>query len=132
MNYLLDTHACIWAITDQEKLSSRVRELLINSENGFFVSKMSFFEIAIKLKVGKLKDFNVSLAAFIDAVSLSGFETLALKDDHLKLYPNIDFDDNHRDPFDRYLIASAHFENLAIITKDEKFSLYENRYPIIW
>ena len=47
-------------------------------------------------------------------------------------YPGIDSDDNHRDSFDRCLIATAHFENLAIITKDEKFSLYENRCPIIW
>jgi|SRR5690606_13845745 len=132
MYYLLDTHVCIWALADQTKLSGRVKEILENEENGFFVSKMSFFEIAIKLKIGKLPEFNVSLNEFIDASYRSGFNTLSIKDEHFKSYLEIDFDDNHRDPFDRYLLAAARSENLSFITMDEKFDAYKNIHPILW
>src|SRR5690606_24957791 len=116
----------------QTKLSSRVKEILESDENGFFVSKMSFFEIAIKLKIGKLPAFNVSLNEFMEASYRSGFNTLSIKDDHFNSYLEIEFADDHRDPFDRYLLAAAQYENLSFITKDEKFDAYKNRYPIIW
>jgi|SRR5690606_13602107 len=132
MYYLLDTHVCIWALADQSKLSARVKEILESDENGFFVSKMSFFEIAIKLKIGKLSEFNVSLDEFVDAVYKSGYNTLSVKDEHFKTYTTLNFAETHRDPFDRYLLAAAQSENLSFITKDEKFDSYKNRYPIIW
>lgn len=47
MNYLLDTHACIWAIAEQSKLSVSVKKILQEPENLFWVSKISLFEIAI-------------------------------------------------------------------------------------
>ncbi len=57
---------------------------------------------------------------------------LPVKDEHLETYNIITFDESHRDPFDRYLLAAAHFENMAIITKDEKFGLYSKIVQIIW
>ncbi|MFC3199912.1 type II toxin-antitoxin system VapC family toxin [Parapedobacter deserti] len=132
MYYLLDTHVCIWALADQSKLSDRVREILESNDNGFFVSKMSFFEIAIKLKIRKLTEFRVSLDEFIDATYRSGYNTLSIKDEHFKTYMEMDFTENHRDPFDRYLLATAKYENLSFITKDEKFEAYKESYPIIW
>ena len=132
MYYLLDTHACIWALANQTKLSARVRDILEREENGSFVSTMIFFEIAIKLKIGKLPEFNVSLNEFIDASYRSGFNTLSIKDEHFKSYLEVDFADNHRDPFDRYLLAAAKYENLIFITMDEKFDTYKYAHPIVW
>ncbi len=132
MNYLLDTHACIWAIAEQAKLSSKVKEILQNQENQFWVSKISLFEIAIKLKIGKLPEFKPSLSEFISSIYLSGYEMLPVKDEHFETYNKIDFDEAHRDPFDRYILASAYFENMPIITKDEKFQLYKKEVEIIW
>lgn len=60
MNYLLDTHVCIWAISEQDKLSARIKHILQDPENFFLVSKISLFEIAIKMKIGKLPDFKIS------------------------------------------------------------------------
>ena len=57
---------------------------------------------------------------------------LPLKDEHLESYGIIDFDESHRDPFDRYLLAVIHFEKFAIITKDEKFQLYAEAFQVIW
>lgn len=132
MNYLLDTHVCIWAIAEQDKLSARVNQLLQDQDNFFFVSRISFLEIAIKMKIGKLPDFKTSLPEFIKSVYQSGYEVLPVKDEHMEAYGNIDFDESHRDPFDRYLIAATKFEGLAIITKDEKFEFYSKTIQVIW
>ncbi|MEP7127325.1 MAG: type II toxin-antitoxin system VapC family toxin [Chitinophagales bacterium] len=132
MNYLLDTHACIWALADQHKLSPKVRRILKDSENIFWVSKISLFEIAIKMKIGKLPDFRISFPEFVQSVYLSGYEMLPVRDEHLETYHMIDFEESHRDPFDRYLLAAAHFEKLAIITKDEKFKFYNKAFIIVW
>lgn len=132
MNYLLDTHVCIWAIAEQAKLSSKVKEILQDAENQFWISKISLFEIAIKLKIGKLPEFKTSLSEFINSIYLSGYEMVPVKNEHFETYINIDFDEAHRDPFDRYILACAYFENMAIITKDEKFQLYRKEFQIIW
>jgi PIN domain nuclease of toxin-antitoxin system len=84
MNYLLDTHVCIWAIAEQAKLSSKVKEILQNQENQFWISKISLFEIAIKLKIGKLPEFKPSLSEFIGSIYLSGYEMLPVKDEHFE------------------------------------------------
>src|SRR3989338_6674961 len=131
MDYLLDTHVCIWAIAEQNKLSAKVKKILHNPKNRFWVSKVSLFEIAVKLKVGKLTEFKTSFSEFVRSIYLSGYEMLPVKDEHLESYTIIDFEESHRDPFDRYLLAASHFENLAIITKDEKFEYYSKIINII-
>ena len=132
MNYLLDTHTCIWAIAEQSKLSPRVSQILKNPENSFWVSKISLFEVIIKIKIGKLPDFKTSFSEFVRSVYLSGYEMLPIKDEHLETYEMMDFNDDHRDPSDRYILASAHFENFAIISKDEKFRAYSKTIEIVW
>ena len=132
MDYLLDTHTCIWAIGKQTKLSLTVKDILQDPENTFWVSKISLLEIAIKLKIGKLQEFKTSLPEFIQSLYLSGYKMLPMKDEHLETYGTIDFDEGHRDPFDRYLLSVAHFENMSIITKDEKFWWYNKIIQIIW
>ena len=132
MNYLLDTHVCIWAIAEPIKLSSKVRDLLQDSENSFWVSQISLFEIAIKIKIGKLPEFKTTLSEFIKIIFVSGYEILPVKNEHFETYNTINFDEAHRDPFDRYILASAYFESMAIITKDEKFQLYKSEFEIIW
>ncbi len=132
MNYLLNTHACIWAIAEPIKLSTTVRDILQNPGNHFWVSKISLFEVVIKLKIGKLPEFNLSFPEFVRSVYLSGYELLPVKEEHLEAYNTINFAELHRDPFDRYLLASAYFEKLAIITKDEKFMHYTDTFQIVW
>jgi len=132
MQYLLDTHVCIWAIGAKERLSPKVREIIQYGDNEIVVSQVTFFEIAIKLKIGKLPDFESTVAQFINAVSSSGFRILPVKDEHLMAYTLFDFHGEHRDPFDRYLIATAQLEKMIMISKDEKFKLYTNQVEIVW
>ena len=132
MKYLIDTHVCIWALAAKQNLSPKVKAILEDTEINILVSPISFFEIAIKLKTGKLPDFNYTLSEFIKSVELAGFELLPFKNEHLTNYSFIEFSPDHRDPFDRYLIAAAEFEKMSILTKDEKFKLYNGIVEIVW
>lgn len=129
--YLIDTHILILAILDEEKLSKKNIEILENSESKIFVSQLSLIEIALKSKLGKLPNFNYSINSLIEKLSEIEFEILPLKNDHINAYNTIELVENHRDPFDRLIIASALFENLPIISADEKFKNYTNIIELI-
>ena len=132
MEYLIDTHVCLWAIADKEKLSAKVKDLLEDTNNKLFISQITLFEIAIKLQVGKLLEFNATIPKLIEEIYLTGFEIIPVKNEHFIAYSDFDFSQQHRDPFDRYLAAIAHFEKMAFITKDEKFQFYTDRLEIVW
>ena len=132
MNYLLDTHTCIWSVSEKEKLSLPVTNIMEDADNNFWVSKISLLEIVIKKKTARIEEFNISFPEFVNSLIFSGYSILDLKDGHLETYAQLDFHETHRDPFDRYLLASARFENFAIITKDEKFQLYKDTFKIVW
>ena len=132
MDYLIDTHVCLWAIANKGKLSVKARSILENNFYKIFVSQISFLEIAIKPNIGKLPEFEVTLQAFIASVYATGFEVLPLKDGHFVSYSTFIFSPGHRDPFDRYLITTPSCENMAIISADEKFRNYIDLVNIIW
>ena len=132
MVYLIDTHASIWAISEKEKLSALVLSILEDKNNRIIVSHISLFEIAIKLKIGKLTEFKSSLSEFIEAIYNTQFELLPLKEEHFITYSKLHFSDQHKDPFDRLLAAVAVFENATFITKDEKLKLFKPDLRTVW
>jgi PIN domain nuclease of toxin-antitoxin system len=133
MRYLIDTHVCLWAFAEKQKLSTRVKEILENFENEILYSQLSLLEIAIKFRVGKLPGFKLSLEQFNDFLQEKGFTHLPLEDKHLFAYFNCNFfSEEHRDPFDWCLVAIADTLQVALITNDEKFHLYKNSIDIIW
>ena len=132
MNYLLDTHAFIWSISEKDKLSTHVQAIMAQSNNNFWVSKISLLEIVIKKKTTRVETFNITFSELVTSITSSGYLILDLKDNYLDAYTQIDFHETHRDPFDRYLLSAALFEDFSIITKDEKFQLYKEPFRIVW
>jgi PIN domain nuclease of toxin-antitoxin system len=132
MRYLIDTHVCLWIIGDKNKLSAKVKAILEKEGNRFYLSQISLLEIAIKLQTGKLVEVSIPLSKFIDKIYATGFEIMPFKDEHIVAYSTFDFPAEHRDPFDRYLAATAYFEEIEFITKDAKFQLYTNKLKILW
>lgn len=133
MRYLFDTHVCLWAVAEKHKLSAHVKEILENPENEILYSQVSLMEIAIKFQVGKLPDFEITLEEFNNFLQQKGFSNLPLSDKHLFAYFNCSFfTDQHRDPFDRCLVAISDSERISIITNDEKFQFYKNMIDVIW
>jgi PIN domain nuclease of toxin-antitoxin system len=117
---LLDTHAFIWLSEDDPALPISTRDR-IESANEVYVSIASFWEISIKLSIGKISlqaDFDDIEARFnstkFKLLPISIQDTLQLR--HLPLH--------HRDPFDRILIAQAMTRSLLLVSRDAALDLY--------
>ena len=116
--FLLDTHILLWWLSDDKRLSSKVRLLIRNRNNLIYVSAASVWEIAIKSALGKLK---VS-ENFTSVINEQGFENLDVTVEHawgVSGLPRI-----HNDPFDRLLVSQAMSEGLTLITHDLRLSDY--------
>lgn len=125
MSYLIDTQILIWFQLFDTKLKPEIYELITDDKDRIFVSQVSLFEIVIKQKVGKLSELDKEIGDLIALIKKDGFEILPIKNEHIVAYNDVPlFADQHKDPFDRLIIATAISENLPIISADEKFKLY--------
>jgi PIN domain nuclease of toxin-antitoxin system len=118
MKLLVDTHIVYWQFYEQKRLPERARELIIGAE-AVFVSSASIWEIAIKVKLGKLKADPKRLLERIDA---SGMRELPVFSRHTVLVADLPL--LHSDPFDRLLIAQAMSEPLHLLTTDSRLKQY--------
>jgi PIN domain nuclease of toxin-antitoxin system len=120
---LLDTHAFIWLVEDDPKLPSSTKDR-IEASDRVFVSIISFWEIAIKLKKAKIFlfcDFNDIESRF----KTTDLELLPIKiEDTIQLYNLPFYVENHKDPFDRLLIAQAIRRSLHLVSRDAFFDAY--------
>jgi len=122
MNLLLDTHTLLWFVLGDAQLSAAARQLIEDATNPKFVSPATYWEIAIKISIGKYA-LNETYETFIDrAIRQNGFFILPIEPRHTALLINMPF--HHRDPFDRLLIAQAIVEGLAIVSVDPVFDDY--------
>ena len=109
---LLDTHVILWWLNGGENLKSSVRDLLSDVGNQIYFSAASVWEISIKKRLGKL-DVPENVLELIDE---SGFDELAISSFHA--FEAGALLTEHKDPFDRMLIAQAQAEGLILITHD--------------
>ncbi len=126
MKVLLDTHTLLWALTDESKLSERVRKLLPQADTWFSVA--SLWEILIKAKIGKMDLPRPTGPFLMSKLQVNGVRILHMTSDHVLRVESLP--DHHRDPFDRILIAQSLEEHLPVVTADRVFT----RYPVevIW
>jgi PIN domain nuclease of toxin-antitoxin system len=122
MKLLIDTQAIIWFAENNTQLSKTARTLMEDDANSCFVSMASFWEMSIKINLGKLTINGLTLAEFIDEVDDSDFQTLAIERSHL--LENTVLPLHHRDPFDRLIIAQAIEEGMPIVSSDVAFDAY--------
>ncbi len=128
MNVLLDTHAFLWWIDNNPKLSSRAREIISDAGNAIFLSAVSGWEIAIKTRLGKLTlpgDLERFIADQLAANAFSGLPIQLSHALHVYTLPAI-----HRDPFDRILVAQSQLEDMPILTADLQIAKYP--VEVIW
>lgn len=129
---LLDTHALIWYQGDNPQLPKSVITEIRNENNTVFFSQVNLFEITIKQKIGKLPLFKASVENVYENAISDGFDFLSIQNVHIYNYGQIPLFANHRDPFDRLLIATAYAEDLIIITSDKNFNLYSALVETFW
>lgn len=121
MNYLLDTHAILLYAQGNQELSQKAKAIMENKQ--CFYSIASFWEIAIKQKLGKL-DNALTILELEELCKNSGFVQLPTRSQYVENTKSLDF--IHRDPFDRLLISIAQCEDLTIVTRDTIIPKYNN------
>ena len=126
--YLIDTHILIWAILEDPKLSRKVEAILKNPQNTIYVPQVSLYEIAIKHKLNKLPGFDISINELVEKIGIIDFQIMPIKNDHIDAYNLIDLVEDHRDPFDRLMIATAFNEKIPIISADENLKTINLKY----
>ena len=127
MNLLLDTHAFLWFVTGDVRLSRAARRALEADEAELTLSAASVWGLAIKAGLGRLS-LPASVAEYVAEKVADGFAVLPVEWTHAagveKLPPH------HRDPFDRLLVAQALAEDLPIVTNDPALSAYG--VQVVW
>ncbi|WP_028298938.1 type II toxin-antitoxin system VapC family toxin [Olivibacter sitiensis] len=122
MSYLLDTHAFLWFINGDKQLSGKARALIENPIHDRYISTATFWEMAIKLNLGKLQ-LDISFRELYLEIEKNGFNLLPITIAHTESLISLEL--YHRDPFDRMLISQAMVDKLTIITADSNFEKYK-------
>ncbi|MGA7740940.1 MAG: type II toxin-antitoxin system VapC family toxin [Polyangia bacterium] len=128
MRVLLDTHALLWWLDGDRRLSQRARRLIGNDETTVLVSAASAWEICTKFRLGRLPGAAAVAADVTGCLDGQGFLPLPITVDHAQRAGSLP--GPHRDPFDRVLIAQAQAEDLPLVTVDPVFRLYGMK--LIW
>ena len=122
MRLLLDTHTFLWFILDDPQLSSTARNLIEDSAHEVEVSPASYWEIAIKIKLGKYALPQPYQQFMETQIAANDFRILPIEPRHTALLTTMEL--HHKDPFDRLLVAQALAENVPIIGVDSQFDAY--------
>ena len=122
MRLLLDTQAFLWWVLADARLSRRAARAISDETNDCLISLASVWELAIKVRAGKLQ-LTQSVAEFVPAeLRANGFALLDIRFAHVALVETMPL--HHRDPFDRLLAAQALAERLAVVSIDLAFQRY--------
>jgi PIN domain nuclease of toxin-antitoxin system len=125
INVLLDTNVVLWLAGDKPR-ADQIKPMLLTAGNRIFISVVSWWEIAIKIRNGKL---NLDIKELYAYARKHDFAELPLTGDCLKAYmelPNI-----HKDPFDHILLAQALTFPMRLITSDSLLADYSSLVMVI-
>jgi PIN domain nuclease of toxin-antitoxin system len=119
MRLLVDTHAALWLLGEDERLSPRADALLTDAANEILLSAAVVWEVAIKRSLGKLD----APDGFASQLLNGGAVPLPISLDHAEAVRSLPW--HHRDPFDRLLVAQATLEDAVLVSNDERLDPYE-------
>ena len=122
MRLLLDTHTLLWALNGASSLSTRARRLIEDGSNEILLSAVSAWEIATKVRLGKLPTGEELSSDFSFYLTQLGVDALPISVEHALRAGRLPGE--HRDPFDRMLIAQAQAEDIPIVSNDRIFDEY--------
>ena len=132
MKILLDTHYLIW-ILQGENISRELEKMVLDPDNSIYFSIISIWEIAIK-KYSSPDKFSFSAEDVFRYAEQAGFEMLKLSVDHIFKIETLKIKvgkKEHKDPFDRLLIAQAKNEKMRFLTKDQRIADYDEKCVLV-
>lgn len=119
MRLLLDTHAVLWSVLDDPRLSGAARAALTGADNEILISAVSIFEITLKHHIGKLQKAAPFALHHQQMLAELAWTPLPVSLDHASLAGSLDV--AHKDPFDRLLIAQARIEGVPLVSNEKLF-----------
>jgi PIN domain nuclease of toxin-antitoxin system len=122
LELLLDTHALLWWLDGDPRLSQPATSAIGTPSTRVFVSAASAWEITTKVRIGKLPGAIEVAERFVEIIRSQDFDPLPISVEHARqagLMPG-----DHRDPFDRVLIAQAHMEGLTLVSNEALFERF--------
>ena len=123
MKVLLDTHAFLWLISGDDRLSETAQKTFLKPGNILFFSAASLWEICIKMSLGKLSLKSGWLKTIEDEMKINAIQWLSIEMTHCVKLINLPF--HHRDPFDRMLVAQAMVDDMQLLSRDTRLASYE-------
>ena len=127
MRLLVDTHAFLWFMAGDARLSAAARHALEEDDNEWWLSAASVWELSIKSSLKRLV-LPMPAAEYVAEKVQAGLRVLSVEWVHAAVVERLPF--HHRDPFDRLLVAQAQTERLAVVTGDSVFRRYGVR--VLW
>ena len=127
MKILLDTHFAFWWQTGDTRITPQV-QALVEDAHKVYVSQVSLWELAIKASLGRIQ---IDLPVFAQQVDSMGFSWLSIDNGHLLQLMHLPCYDDHKDPFDRLLVAQSLSEPVILLTVDKKLGRYGPTVRII-
>jgi PIN domain nuclease of toxin-antitoxin system len=119
---LLDTHALLWAVLSPSTLSRKASAVIADESNIILVSAASAWEIATKVRLGKLPGAETLEREFLDVVDDAGYTLLPI--DAASALRAGRLTSDRRDPFDRILAAQALAQDIPILSTDTKLDTF--------
>jgi PIN domain nuclease of toxin-antitoxin system len=117
VSFLLDTHAFLWSVLEPKRLGEKSRAVVAEPANEVFVSAVTFWEISLKVGLGKLKLEGCRPETLLEAARAQAFKLLPLSPEDASTFHHLPRT-GHRDPFDRMLIWQAIRGSHTLITQD--------------
>lgn len=128
MRVLVDTHAMLWWLRDDRRLSRRARSVLKSGTNVLLWSMASSWEVALKVNLGKLELGRPIHRLFAELVTEQGVEVVPISHEHCSRLADLPL--HHRDPFDRMLVVQAQQAKVPVLSADTKLERYAVK--VIW
>ena len=122
MKVLLDTHAFLWFMAGDTRLSPKARKVMSDADTELLLSAASVWEMAIKAALGRLV-LPVSVGDYIVGKVRNGLHIMPIEWMHAAAVQ--DMPTHHRDPFDRMLISQSIATKYPLMTDDDKIRLYQ-------
>lgn len=132
MKILIDTHIAVWAVLNDPKLPKKARDIILNEENEIFYSTASVWEIMIKHMLHPDK-IRISGRLLEKGCEDSGYVVLPILNEHVFALKTLKRSENapqHKDPFDRIMVAQAKAEQMIFLTHDTLIPYYEESFII--
>ena len=124
MNYLVDTHYLIWSLLDPQKIAPAHCAVLVDATSPKFVSKISYWEIALKFGLGKLQLKGISPERLLKVAAEAGYEIFDITEDDLATSYQLPASKVHKDPFDRLLVWQCIRNDLVFVSGDKRLKEY--------